>query len=84
MSTSKQLEQQRLWTALGTVKGFHGYLHNLKQVVATCTAKEELLFTSYFLNRCIGMLHYQLEVTEEHIRKQLRNLDKLFPPQEKK
>ena len=84
MSTLKQIEQQRLRQALGTVVGFHGYLSNLRSTVRACTAKKELLFTSYWLNNDIDKLHYQLRATEEHIRKQLKNLDKLFPPQEKK
>lgn len=84
MTTPKQKEQQRLRQALGTVKGFHGYLHNLRNTVNTCTAKEELLFTSYWLNNDIDKLHYQLRATEDHIRKQLKNLNKLFPLQEKK
>lgn len=84
MTSIKQREQQRLRQALGTVKGFHGYLHNLRYVVGACTSKEELLFTSYWLNNDIDRLHYQLRITEEHIRRQLNNLDKLFPPQEKK
>lgn len=84
MSTLKQREQQRLRLALGTVKGFHGYLHNLHCVVAACIPREELLFTSYFLGKDIDTLSYQLKITEEHIRRQLRKLDKLFPPQAKK
>lgn len=84
MTTPKQVEQHKLRQALGTVKGFHGYLNNLRHVVANCTPKEELLFTSYYLNKDIDDLTYQLQITEEHIRRQLRNLDKLFPPQEKK
>ena len=86
MSTPKQHDQQRLRQALGTVKGFHGYLHNLRGVVAVCIQKEELLFTSYYLNKDIDTLSYQLKITEEHIKRQLRNLDKLFPaaPKQKK
>ena len=84
MTTPKQAEQRRLRLALGTCKGFHGYLHNLQHVVKDCTPKEELLFTSYFLDKAIGMLKYQLTVSEEQIKTQLKNLDKLFPPQAKK
>jgi hypothetical protein len=84
MSTPKQIEQQKLRKALGTVIGFHGYLNNLKHVVKDCAPKKELLFTEYFLDKAIGMLHHQLAITEKHIRAQLKNLDKLFPPAEPK
>lgn len=83
MTTPKQLEQRKLRLALGTIKGFHGYLNNLQHVVKDCTPKERLLFTSYFLARAISFLRHQLLVSEEHIRAQLKNLDKLFPSQEK-
>lgn len=84
MSTLKQSEQRKLRLALGTVVGFHGYLHNLRYVVSRCNPKEELSLTSYFLNKDIDTLAHQLKITEDHIRKQLKNLNKLFPLQEKK
>lgn len=84
MTTPKQAEQRRLRLALGTCKGFHGYLNNLRCVVLDCIPKESLLLTSYWLNGDIDKLHHQLRVTEEQIKTQLKNLDKLFPPQTKK
>lgn len=83
MATPKQLEQRRLRVALGTCKGFHGYLHNLRYVVTNCIPKQELLLTSYWLNGDIDKLHHQLRVTEDQIKRQLKNLDKLFPVMEK-
>lgn len=84
MTTPKQSEQRKLRLALGTVIGFQGYLNNLRNVVSSCIPREELQFTSYFLSKDIDTLSYQLRITEHHIRRQLINLDKLFPPQEKK
>lgn len=84
MTTPRQAEQRKLRLALGTCKGFHGYLHNLRHVVTACTPKESLLLTSYWLNGDIDKLHHQLRVTEEQIKTQLKNLDKLFPTQAKK
>lgn len=84
MTTSRQIEQRKLRLALGTVKGFHGYLDNLQHAVEICTPREQLQFTSYFLDKTIKELKYQLRVTEDQIKVQLKNLDKLFPLQEKK
>lgn len=80
MSKSKrQEEQQKLRHALGTVIGFRGYLHNLETTVKRCTQKEAMLFAFYFLEKDVNALRYQLKITEDCIRLQLKNLDKVWP-----
>lgn len=41
MASEKQVRQRKFYVALGTVTGFHGYLHNLVNVVDSLDISEE-------------------------------------------
>lgn len=66
-----QVLQRQLWQALGTVKGFNGYLHNLQHVVGrTCIYQHD----KQRLNSAILELLDQLRNTEQSIRTELSDL----------
>lgn len=70
-SSSKQKTQQELWQALGTVKGFNGYLHNLQHVVGRTIIYQN---DKHRLNTAILELMAQLKNTEQSIRIELSDL----------
>lgn len=68
---TKQRNQQRMWQALGTVKGFHGYLHNSESVVKACP---KLAVDKYFLEKDIRTLRNRLHIMEEALRQGIKEL----------
>jgi hypothetical protein len=64
-SSRKQCIQQNLYIALGTVKGFHGYLNNLQNCLQRA---------GYHKVPSIEHMHSQLEAYEDAIRYELRNI----------
>jgi len=69
--SGKQIEQQKLWQALGTVMGFQGYLHNLNYVVSrTCIYQ----YDKNKLSAAVLNLMAELKNCKEFIRCELKNL----------
>jgi hypothetical protein len=67
----KQIEQQKLFIALGTVKGFNGYLFNLNTTVnRTCIYQHD----KTKLSAAVVNLMEQLKNVEESIRTELKDL----------
>ena len=63
--TARQKKQRAYYQALGTVKGFHGYLNNLQRTLK----HTELPFFNF---PEITALHHVLRIYEDHIRGQLQ------------
>ena len=64
--TQRQWQQRNLRQAIGTVKGFHGYLHNLKEVL-----KRTGEYKAYPM---IDAMHEQLKSYEDHLRVTIKNI----------
>lgn len=64
--SKRQDKQHRLRRALGTVKGFHGYLHNLQ----SCLHQTGV----YYRFETIELMHERLKIYEAELRKQLGNI----------
>jgi hypothetical protein len=71
MPTLKQRQQQNLYRAIGTVKGFSGYLHNLQATVNLCP---RLGIDKLFLKQDVNKLKNRLAILEEALRKEIKKL----------
>lgn len=69
--TAKQVRQRKLYVALGTVKGFNGFLINLEAVVK---ATDISIIAKYFLEKDIAGFRHRIACVEEDIKIKLRNL----------
>lgn len=67
--TPKQIRQRKLYVALGTVKGFNGYLLNLKAVIERTDID---VVTKYYFERDLQALQIQLSIAEEKLRASLK------------
>jgi len=65
-STPRQRKQQELRQAIGTVIGFHGYLHNLQACL-----KRTGEYKAYPM---IDAMHEQLKSYEYHLRVTIKNI----------
>lgn len=75
--TTKTPKQKAQWArrqALGTVKGFNGYLINLE---AVCNAVPKMAIDKLFLHTAVNTLRNQLAIFEEALRKQKPEDDKI-------
>ena len=66
MASLRQRNQQKFWQAIGTVQGFHGYLHNLEDVL-----KRTGMYKSF---PHIDAMHIWLKSTETLLRNDIRNI----------
>lgn len=64
--TSKQRRQRALYQAIGTVKGFHGYLNNLQAVLHRAGLYKD---SDY-----IQTMHNWLNERETVLRRNIRNI----------
>jgi hypothetical protein len=69
--TQKQIDQRNLRLALGAVTGFHGWLTGLENHVRKTPIDA---ISKYFLEKDVMAFRNRLKITEEKIRRKLKNL----------
>ena len=73
-TSKRQQTQRRNWQALGTVKGFNGYLINLEHVIKHSGVSA---IDKHFLNQDIAILRNRLAILEKALQRSNRHLKEI-------